>query len=187
MLYPLKKKVSNIVGVEPSGVFFKYLQKNKVKSFNSIEELKKKSKKKFDIIMHFFVLEHVAEPIKFLKGLLKLLKKNGKIIFEIPNAQDALNKIYNIPKFDDFYWSIAHHWYFEEKSLKYCLNRLGKKFEIKLDQRYDLSNHVHWLIKGQPGGMKKYTHIFGNKLENSYKKFLIQERNCDTLIGIVHK
>ena len=56
------------------------------------------------------------------------MKKGGKIVFEIPNSQDALNKIYNIPKFNDFYWSIAHHWYFEEDSLHNCLKRLGKKF-----------------------------------------------------------
>ena len=82
--------------------------------YSSIEKLKKNTNKKFDLIIHFFVLEHIADPIKFIKSLLPLLEKKGQIIFEIPNVADPLHTLYNISAFERFYWSIAHHWYFSE-------------------------------------------------------------------------
>ena len=86
MLFPLIKKRYKCTGIEPSGIFNKFLKKKKIDVYSSLEELdKKKPNQKFDIIMHFFVLEHIADPLSFLKTLLSKLNKNGKIIFEIPN------------------------------------------------------------------------------------------------------
>ena len=124
MLYPFIKNGHDCVGIEPSGVFSKYLRKRGINTYDSLETFTKSNKKKFDLIIHFFVLEHVANPIKFLQKLLSLLKKNGKIIFEIPNVADPLHTAYKIPAFENFYWSIAHHWYFSEKSLKFVLGKL---------------------------------------------------------------
>jgi SAM-dependent methyltransferase len=141
----------------------------------------------FDIIMHFFVLEHIVDPVSFLEKQMKLLKPGGKIIFEIPNVADPLYSIYDIPTFERFYWSIAHPWYFSEKSLRYLLDKLRYSYEIKLDQRYDLSNHLIWARDGRPGGMGRFTKLLGKELEDNYKNNLIDIGMCDTLIGIIHK
>ena len=93
--------------------------------------------------------------------------------------------MFKIPEFEKFYWSIAHHWYFSEKSLKYVLDRFKKPYKIELDQRYDASNHIEWNTEGKPGGMKKYTSLLGEDLEKEYKNFLIKTGYCDTLIGII--
>ena len=184
MLFPLIKKGHHCSGIEPSGVFSKFLKKKYIEIYDSIDILKKK-KKKFDLIIHFFVLEHISNPIEFTKTLLSLLKKNGKIIFEIPNVAEPLHTLFKIPEFEKFYWSIAHHWYFSEKSLKYVLDRFKKPYKIELDQRYDASNHIEWNTEGKPGGMKKYTSLLGEDLEKEYKNFLIKTGYCDTLIGII--
>ena len=118
---------------------------------------------------------------------LKLLKPGGKIIFEIPNIADPLFSIYDIPNFERFYWSIAHPWYFSEKSLKFLLNQISNSFNVLLDQRYDLSNHMVWARDGKPGGMGRFTESLSEELENSYKEALIRIRKCDTLIGIIEK
>ena len=60
--------------------------------------------------------------------------------------------MYDIPAFERFYWSVAHPWYFNYKSLTYLLKKINKKFKILKDQRYDLSNHLHWMKYGRPGG-----------------------------------
>ena len=52
--------------------------------------------------MHFFVLEHIRDPHDFFNETIKIIKKTGKIVFEIPCYQDALHQIYNIPKFERF-------------------------------------------------------------------------------------
>jgi len=188
MLYPLEKMGNHCVGVEPSGVFSDFVKNNNLTVYNSVEQLvDKKPKIKFDLIMHFFVLEHIADPLSFLSKQLSLLKTNGKIIFEIPNVADPLYSIYDIPDFERFYWSLAHPWYFSQQSLEYLLNKLGCRFEIQLDQRYDLSNHMVWARDGRPGGMGKFSELLGKELEESYKQNLIKSGKCDTLIGIIYK
>ena len=128
-------------------------------------------------------------PIKIINMVndFRLIKPNGKIIFEIPNAADPLYSVYDIESFERFYWSMAHHWYFNYKSLKFLLDKLGYRFEIQLEQRYDLSNHMVCARDGRPGGMGKFSDFLGKELEESYKKNLIKSGHCDTLIGIVYK
>jgi len=82
---------------------------------------------------------------------------------------------------------LAHPWYFSLKSLVYLLNKLNQPFEIKLDQRYDLSNHMIWARDGVPGGLDRFTELLSIELENDYKKALIRIGKCDTLVGIISK
>ena len=77
----------NCVGVEPSGEFLSFLAKNKHVAYQSLEELRSKNSKKFDLIVHFFVLEHIRDPFSFLKETYSLLKPQGKIIAENWDAQ----------------------------------------------------------------------------------------------------
>lgn len=186
MLFPLIKKGFKCTGIEPSGVFSRFLKSKKIDVYSSIEKLKKNTNKKFDLIIHFFVLEHIADPIKFIKSLLPLLEKKGQIIFEIPNVADPLHTLYNISAFERFYWSIAHHWYFSEKSLKFILEKINKPYKIILDQRYDLSNHLVWSRDGKPGGMGKFSNLLGKKIDKNYENILLKSGYCDTLIGIIN-
>ena len=186
MLYPLMKAGHNCIGIEPSNVFSDFLRNNDLLVFHSVEEMLQKSPdKKFDLIMHYFVLEHISDPISFLEDQHNLLKPNGKIIFEIPNVADPLYSVYDLPAFERFYWSVAHSWYFSETSLNYLLSKLGYNYKILLDQRYDLSNHIVWARDGKPGGMGRFTDSLGIDIEDQYKQALIRIGKCDTLIGII--
>jgi SAM-dependent methyltransferase len=140
------------IGIEPSGEFLEFLHK---KGFEAYENLSDLPKKKFDLIVHFFVFEHIREPFSFLKETYELLSEGGVIIAEIPSATDPLTSLYKIPAFEEFYWSIAHHYYYTPDSLRYILDKLGYKYELIPEQRYDLSNHITWLQDGKPGGQGK--------------------------------
>ena len=186
MLFPLINQGYQCSGVEPSGVFNDYLKTRNLPVFQSIKQAADFNlEKKFNLILHFFVLEHISQPVEFFKDQLALLKPGGRIIFEIPNVADPLHSVYNIPAFERFYWSIAHPWYFSEISLDFLLKQLGLPYEILLDQRYDLSNHMVWARDGGPGGMNRFTDFLGVELEEVYKRELIKTGNCDTLIGII--
>lgn len=50
----------------------------------------------FDLITVFQVLEHIDDPIKFLKTIHKYLKPEGSLVVEVPNIQDALISLYII-------------------------------------------------------------------------------------------
>jgi len=186
MLFPLIETGHRCTGVEPSGVFGEYLRGRGLSMHASLDQLPLSGgRDRYDIVMHFFVLEHIALARAFLERQLTLLKPGGKIIFEIPNAADPLYSVYDVPAFERFYWSIAHPWYFSEASLRYLLDQVGRPYEIKLDQRYDLSNHMVWARDGRPGGMARFTEMLGRELEESYKQGLIRSGKCDTLIGII--
>jgi 2-polyprenyl-3-methyl-5-hydroxy-6-metoxy-1,4-benzoquinol methylase len=186
MLFPLHEQDHPCVGVEPSGAFGEYLRSRGLEVYGSLDELASAAPgRRFDVIMHFFVLEHIAHPLSFLQRLLALLEPGGRMVFEIPNAADPLCTVYDIPAFERFYWSIAHPWYFSEPSLRYLLECTRQAFSIQREQRYDLSNHLVWARDGRPGGMGRFTALFGRELDDAYRKALIAAGHCDTLVGIV--
>src|SRR3989338_3100402 len=188
MLLPLAEAGHACAGIEPSGVFSEFVKSRGLAVYDSLDQLQDSvPNAQFDIILHFFVLDHIADPVAFLKAQLALLKPGGKIIFEIPNAADPLYSVYDIPAFERFYWSVAHPWYFSEPSMHYLLKQLGCPYEILRDQRYDLSNHMVWARDGRPGGMGRFTKALGSELEDSYKQALIRIGKCDTLVGIISK
>jgi SAM-dependent methyltransferase len=143
--------------------------------------------KKFDLIIHYYVLEHIKDPVSFIKEYMNYLSDGGKMIFEVPCATDPLVELYHSLAFDKFYWSVAHHWYFNKESLTDVLNKTGYKFQLFPDQRYDLSNHITWMLEGKPGGMNKYSHIFGTELDKLYKEKLKENWLCDTIICVIEK
>ena len=188
MLYPLIKDGHKCTGIEPSNIFSKYLSTRSIPVFPDINELRaNKPEQKFDLILHFFVLEHISDPRSFLKEQMAMLNAGGRIIFEIPNASDALFTVYDIPAFERFYWSIAHPWYFNPQSIKFLLDDMKFPYELLFDQRYDLSNHMVWARDGKQGGMGKFTSLLGKDIENLYKQSLIKSGHCDTMVGVITK
>jgi SAM-dependent methyltransferase len=186
MLFPLIEAGHQCIGVEPSGAFGEYLRSRGLQVHSDMQQLPSELRKsQFDVVMHFFVLEHIAQPQAFIESQLALLKPGGKLIFEIPNVADPLHTVYDIPAFERFYWSVAHPWYFSEPSLRHVLDRVGRPYQILLDQRYDLSNHMTWARDGRPGGMGRFTSQLGSELEESYKQALVRTGKCDTLIGVI--
>ena len=170
------------IGIEPSSLFLDFLKERGHVAFRSLDELQNSMEDKtFDLIVHFFVLEHIRDTEKFLSEQIELLKPNGKIIAEIPCVNDPLTSLYKIPAFERFYWSIAHHYYFSPRSLSYILSKLGYSYELIPEQRYDLSNHIVWLQDGKPGGQCKYNHIFSENTIESYKLDLMRNWHCDTI------
>ena len=189
MLYPLAAEGYECVGVEPSGVFADFVRAKGLVCFDSFEELLADSRYRdgFDLVMHSFVLEHISNPHEFLRQQLDVLRDGGRLVLEIPNSSDALLTIFDILQFERFYWMVAHRWYFPQKSLEHLLKRFGLPFEILLDQRYDLSNHLVWARDGKPGGMGRFTTTWGQEIEDQYRQALIRSGNCDTLIGVLQK
>lgn len=187
MLNAFRKEGLRCVGVEPSGEFIEFLYSNGYEAYQTLELLKKNHSALFDLVVHFFVFEHIREPFQFLQENLKLLKPGGKIIAEIPCVNDPLTSLYTIPAFEKFYWSIAHHFYYSPKSLKYVLDKFDLKYEMTPEQRYDLSNHITWLMEGKPGGQGRFSHVFSQQLIEQYKKDLKEKWLCDTIFVIIDK
>jgi 2-polyprenyl-3-methyl-5-hydroxy-6-metoxy-1,4-benzoquinol methylase len=178
MLDAFRERGAKCMGVEPSGEFSEFLTQSGYEHVSDISDLEGK---KFDVITHFFVFEHISDPFSFLETIQGLLKDGGVMIAEIPCANDPLTSIYDIEAFEKFYWSIAHHYYFTPKSIKYILDKLGYKYELVPEQRYDLSNHMVWMNEGRPGGQGKYHEQIGDDVNNVYSEHLKKTWQCDTM------
>ena len=141
--------------------------------------------KKFDVVTMFHVLEHIPYQVQTLRKLRYKLKKNGKIIIEVPHAEDFLILQDELKDFKDFsFWSehLILHTY---KSLKKILIKAGfKKIKIEFYQRYNFSNHLGWFLKRKPGGHNLYKKIISEKLNKSYTENLVKLGQTDTLIAI---
>jgi SAM-dependent methyltransferase len=189
MLYPLLAVGHTCVAIEPSGIFSQYVRDRGIPCYRSLDEMRAHggTNDGFDLVLHYYVMEHLADPVAFLQAQLSLLKPGGRIVFEVPNANDALTTLYGIPAYERFIWVVSHRWYFTEKSLAATIARAGGRGEVRLDQRYDLSNHLVWARDGRPGGMGRFTEVLGQELEDHYRQALIRARRCDTLIGVVER
>lgn len=142
---------------------------------------------KVDVIVLFHVLEHIIEPVTFLKNLKKLLKTNGKIIVEVPNLADHQLKINK--KYQEFYWQRAHIHYFKPKIFQKVFEDSGFNVKIKGVQRYSIENFINWKITGKPQ-LDNPTFSLSQEYEwidSCYKKELIKSLHCDTIIAIAKK
>lgn len=174
------------VGIEVAPEYASFANEEKgVTTYLSEDEMAAAGEEPFDFVLHYYVLEHVTDPVAFLTGLLSHLKPNGKMIFEVPSATDPLTSLYQVPAFEEFYWWRAHHWYFTPDSLAHVLREVDRPFEIHPAQRYDISNHMVWMATGKPGGMGRYDHVFSEETRRSYAEDLKRSGHCDHLVAIV--
>lgn len=178
----LKKiiKAKSLTGIELRKECIFYIKK-KIKKINISDNLNNLNEK-YNVITMFHVLEHIPYQIETLKELKKKLTKNGKIIIEVPSADDLLLKLKEFKKFT--FWS-EHLILHTENSLRKILEVSGfKKINIKYYQRYNFSNHLGWFIKRIPGGHNLYKNISDKKINKDYSDYLIRKKSTDTLIAI---
>ena len=191
LMYPLAEKGHECIGIEPSGVFSEFVRNQGLACYENLEDMYEDGLgvNGFDLIMHFYVLEHIKELDQFLSEQFKLLNPGGYLVFEVPHALDALHSVYKISEYDKFIWVVSHRWYFTEPSLNFLLNRIvpDANINIQQDQRYDLSNHIVWARDGKPGGLGRFTDILGQEIEDLYRQSLINAGHGDTLTAIVQK
>lgn len=179
----IKEYVNNICGIEPNSSYRDYANSIGISTFESLGDIKGR---KFDIVFLYYVLEHIKEPGIFLRNLKDFLKdKTSTIIIEVPNVNEALVSFYKSPAYNNFVWQKAHCNYFSVKVLDELFTSVNLSAEFVPVQRYDFSNHLHWLIESKPGGMGKYSRIFSEKLDNEYRECLKKAWLCDSILAIL--
>jgi len=184
-LAKIKNDVKLVSGSESHIEMREYADKIGIKMVESLSDVQENSIDKFFM---FFLLEHLGNPIVYLKTVYRLLKKGGKLFILVPNVDDALFTVYKIPGFVSFYFTPAHPHYFSKKTLSEVIKKSGfDDFEVQYLQRYDLSNHMCWLATGKPGGLGKYSDFFTDELLSEYSRCLISHGNSDTLWAVVTK
>lgn len=169
-------------GIEPSERHRQYANKIGLNTHSSLEALDHQT---FDLILSYFVLEHILEPKEWIGELKKYANNNAYFIAIVPNLNEALVKVYEDKNYDKFVWQLPHVSYFSETSLKLLLDSTLGNSDIHHLQRYTLSNHLNWLSGIKPKKSIEYPHITSaTNLE--YKQSMEQHKIGDTLAGVTN-
>lgn len=183
MLQALKERLPDkeIWGVEPSD---KHRNRANNAGLNVCAANHELGNRKFDIIFAFFVLEHISDPLTWLKEINDYGNTGGKILMVVPNGREALVSTYPESNYDQFVWQAPHLSYFSPVSLKTVLRNFDNQAKVHHYQRYSLSNHLNWLSGIKPKMEEDYDHITSD-VDYHYKKSLLDNEISDTLIGVI--
>lgn len=174
------------IGIELEKDLRKGINAAGIKCSKDIDEIENES---LDTIFLFHVFEHLYEPRKIMHKLYKKLKKGGKLILEVPHANDFLISTLREDSFIKFTLNSQHLILHTNKSLEVFLRDANfSEIIIKGVQRYPLSNHFNWLRNKKPGGHISNLAIIENRqLEEVYESSLSSINATDTLVAIATK
>lgn len=179
-----RSRVGSIVGMEPEAASRAWIRNSLgLQLVDSLDSLAARMER-FDLIVLFHVLEHLPAPIEFLSGLRSLLTETGRVVAEVPNVDDALVSTYRVPSYMEFYFQKAHLLYFSTETLTRSFEAAGFQATVSGIQRYDLSNHLNWMLAGAPGGQAKFADFLGPKVDGAYAAALCGAGLSDTLWAV---
>jgi 2-polyprenyl-3-methyl-5-hydroxy-6-metoxy-1,4-benzoquinol methylase len=153
-LVHVKDRVAKINAIELDTACCKFLQE-----FHGIEaepeylERSRFASERYDIICAFQVMEHVEDPVAFLKTLKAAMRPGGTLFVEVPNLRDPLLSIWDVSTYRKFFYHSAHLHYFTEASLRQVAQSAGfagDQVHIGFTQDYNLLNHLHWIMNDGP-------------------------------------
>lgn len=171
--------------VEPQSEAGKILTELGYNMYRSIEDAPHDY---FQVVTLFHVFEHFTDPLDTLLIIKEKMTKDAKIVIEIPHAKDFLISFLNNEPFKAFtFWS-EHLILHTRESITTILNEAGfKNIVIEGFQRYPLANHIHWMVKGKPGGHLLWRELRSKNLDEEYQNMLAKIDKTDTLIITAQK
>ncbi len=174
---------SDVTGIEPGEAFRAFaIDELGITTHASRDAVSGDS---FDILLAYYVVEHLRDPVGELADWHALLRPGGKCIIEVPNVDDALVKYWKVEAFDRFYWQKAHYFNYSHKTLSMVLKMAGFKDVVTVPvQRYDMSNHLHWIAKGKGGGGGQYSTLLDERVDTEYRRSLKEHWLCDTVMAV---
>lgn len=206
-LYAIKPFVKECIGIELNEDNAQFVERELgMKVYTKPIEETDLPKEYFDVIFCFHTLEHMDDPLKFLKTVKDYLKNNGLICIMVPNIDEALLSVYKLNEFADQSYREPHLFYFSSKTLGMLMEAAGYKGETSFFQGYNFLNHIHWLdVKGPqkdakgvldpilveskqaPKEIKNELDEWIRKVDKEYKRILVRYNVADILMFVGKK
>lgn len=159
-----------VVAVEPMESFRKSLGRRGYQCYKSLSEVPEAN---VDIVVCFDTLEHIADPVSFLKGINRCIDDSGTCYISVPNKNDILMNIHK-ELFQKFFYCTAHLCYFDIGSLSIAMEKAGFQVVSKSGlHKYDFFNFVEWLKTDRPCG-RGIVESVDDYFENDFKDQLIR-------------
>lgn len=172
-------------GIELQESHIKNLNELGIPTTNNLSEIEDSS---IDTFFFFHSFEHLNCPIDILNQTYQKLAPGGKIIIEVPNANDFLIT-YGVDEFIDFTLWSQHLVLHTHRSIQTFLENAKFKEVITTGvQRFPLSNHMTWLSKRKPGGhFSTLSMLDTSTLNSAYADALGKIGANDTIVCIGEK
>ncbi|ALE52180.1 hypothetical protein SP60_02370 [Candidatus Thioglobus autotrophicus] len=107
LLDMLKNVSSNQLGIEPCAPYLELLSNRGHKVYPSLSEAIKNEKETIDYGFSIQVIEHVKNPVEFLKQIKELIRPGGRLLISTPNRNDVLTTLLK-DKFYQFFYRTQH-------------------------------------------------------------------------------
>ncbi len=88
-LATIKELVASVSGIETHHLLKNYCKSIGISIYDSIDECQENQ---FNCVFMFFLLEHIGDPVMYLKNVMRVMKHGGKLFIVVPNVNDALLK-----------------------------------------------------------------------------------------------
>jgi 2-polyprenyl-3-methyl-5-hydroxy-6-metoxy-1,4-benzoquinol methylase len=179
----IKAECEDVFGVELQQNYVDALNDDGITCFTNLDAIENHS---IDVCVSFHVLEHLPNPLEVLEAIRNKMVKGGVLLIEVPHANDFLLSSLASENFKQFTLWSQHLVLHTRESLRRMLGYAGfNDIHIQSVQRYPLSNHLHWLAKGEAGGHKSaLSFIDTTVLTEAYENSLARIDATDTLVAI---
>lgn len=171
-LKSLKKNIK-IFSFDPNGKKISNINKLYKEFFSNQSISKYKLYKKFDVVVHSHLFEHIYEPENFLNSIHSSLKDNGLHFFAVPNMEPMIKKgIASAMNFE-------HPFFLNEYTIRVLLKKTG--FRI-LEKKYYGKHHsiffktvkVSKIDTVKVKNIFKKNYLLFKKLHNKWKLDVLQ-------------
>jgi 2-polyprenyl-3-methyl-5-hydroxy-6-metoxy-1,4-benzoquinol methylase len=207
-LYTIKDYVQECIGIEFNKKNADFVTKELgFKTYTNPIEETDLPLESFDLITAYHLLEHIDDPIHFLKTISNYLKDEGFIVIEVPNIQNALLSLFNIQPYSDFWFCEPHLFYYSPKTLSQILDHSGFTGNTTTVQNYNFLNNLHWMFTGKPQeridlgvsapilinsnstrkDLKEEFNRWMKKVDEEYKELLAKHELSDSILFIGQK
>lgn len=147
----LKGVSDAVIAIEPSETYRRIMDRKGFKTYAYMKDAQKDWKYKIDVITSFDVIEHVKEPLEFIKNMHELLSEKGEAIIGTPTETPVMRKLLGEIYEKKLLFSTQHLWIFSEKNMRMIADKAGfQKLDIRYFQRYGIGNLMGWLREQKP-------------------------------------
>ena len=176
-----------IIAIEPTERYHSSLRQRGFSVFSYAADALKAHREGVDIAVTFQVIEHLLNPRVFLTEIAALLKPGGVLIIATPNRDDILMKLI-AEEFQPFFYRAAHRWYFDQLSLRYCVNAAGG-LQVESERylhTYGMSNALSWMKERRPTSNARLLGI-NNVADQLWSSYLEASGQANTLYVLARK
>ena len=156
--YQKKKRIKWTI-IEPNPSPVANAKAKFVKKFFSARDI---SKFKADVILHSHVLEHIFDPLNFIKKISNQMNYKQLMIFSIPNIPEMIKRKYtNALNFE-------HTYYLDNSYLNYLIKSNNLMI---IDKKKFKNDHSLFYTVKKKSTKKKYSRTYKNNYDKNLKVF----------------